>query len=285
MTTGTKEESAVATAALAGNHGFSLISNEKLLQLYASMVKCRMIEERLRLLSDQLTPEDDNRASIIHEAAVVGAAIDLLPEDTVAPSLLDSIIKSLPLSSISSSLFDGTLTPKVAAGLTGQLTSATVVAQRNKMKKDGSIVAVFRDGETASIESWNQALRLADAEQLPMLFVNYSTALAENLDARAGVDESAAWPHGFPSIPVDVNDVVAVYRVATEAIIHARKGNGATSIECVTRHCGDHSEIDSILKMEAYLTRKGLFTEAVKHEVATGLRRELDAVIAAAAAG
>ena len=36
-----------------GNHGFSLISNEKLLQLYTAMVKCRMIEERVRALLER----------------------------------------------------------------------------------------------------------------------------------------------------------------------------------------------------------------------------------------
>ena len=48
--TRTKEQSDVA---LAGKPGFSIISNEKLLQLYAAMVKCRALEERVQILFPQ----------------------------------------------------------------------------------------------------------------------------------------------------------------------------------------------------------------------------------------
>ncbi len=73
--------------------------------------------------------------------------------------------------------------------------------------------------------------------------------------------------------------MVAVYRVSTEAITHARKGNGPTLIECIF----EPSEIrDPLLKMEAYLTRKGLFSEEWKRQVAVAFKRELDNAIEAA---
>ena len=81
--------------------------------------------------------------------------------------------------------------------------------------------------------------------------------------------------------------MVAVYRVATEAIAQARKGNGATLIECSFDHRPGHSEIgprkaqDPILKMEAYLTRKGLFSEEWKAEAEASLTKELEAVMEA----
>ncbi len=34
----------------AANNGFSLISDEKLLAIYAAMLKCRMVEDRARVL-------------------------------------------------------------------------------------------------------------------------------------------------------------------------------------------------------------------------------------------
>lgn len=283
MTTRSKEESTVATAALAGNHGFSLISNEKLLQLYTSMVKCRMIEERAKGLTERGRLAESKMGAIGREAAAVGAAIDLMPEDAVVRSNRDFIvdfIKGLPLNRIVRRLLAG----GEGRETTGyQLTAAIEVAQSNKMKKNDKIVAVFRDGGAASMQTWNEALRVAGAEQMPMLFVSYSTVLigTENLDVQSRLEESAAWPHGFPSIPVDGRDVVAVYRVATEAITHARKGNGATLIECRSDDSGGHAEIDPILKTEEYLGRKGLFSEELKREVERGFALELDAAIEA----
>jgi pyruvate dehydrogenase E1 component alpha subunit len=274
MTTRTKEESAILTAALAGNHGFSLISNEKLLQLYTSMVKCRMIETRKRDLMARRKLDGNCIASMGREAAVAGVAIDLELEDCVAPSssnLLVNLIKGLGLDQILSSLLKG------SAGrepIDDQLTTAVDVARSNKRKKNAKIVVVFCDGEAASMASWKRALDLAGAEQLPMLFVSYSKV-------QAGAGESASLSYGFPSIPVDGGDVVAVYRVATEAIAHARKGSGATLIECVAGGSEGHANIDPILKMEAYLSRKGLFSERLKREVAEGFRNDLDDCTAA----
>jgi TPP-dependent pyruvate/acetoin dehydrogenase alpha subunit len=73
---------------------------------------------------------------------------------------------------------------------------------------------------------------------------------------------------------------VAVYRVATEAIMHARKGNGATLIECET--AGGGKAHDPILKMEVYLTRKGLFSEGLKSKTVASFTKELKAALATA---
>jgi len=72
--------------------------------------------------------------------------------------------------------------------------------------------------------------------------------------------------------------VVAVYRVATESITHARMRHSATLIEC---HLWDGD--DPILKMEKYLKRKGLFTPKLKRNIAAAFTRELDAALRAAA--
>ena len=50
--------------------------------------------------------------------------------------------------------------------------------------------------------------------------------------------------YGIPGITVDGNDVVAVYRVAQEAIHRARIGDGPTLIEGKTYRWYGHSEID-----------------------------------------
>src|ERR1700677_2405976 len=62
------------------DEGFSLISNRKLLTLYAAMVECRRIAEGTRN-----RPRSNGADSLHgHEATAVGAAIDLLAHDIVA---------------------------------------------------------------------------------------------------------------------------------------------------------------------------------------------------------
>jgi hypothetical protein len=80
---------------------------------------------------------------------------------------------------------------------------------------------------------------------------------------------------GFPSIPVDAQDAVAVYRVATESIALMRQGRGPTLIECL--HYLKDGPIES---MENYLARKGIFRPGYRRQVETGFGVELDAVIA-----
>jgi TPP-dependent pyruvate/acetoin dehydrogenase alpha subunit len=288
MTTSTKEESAVATAALAGNHGFSLISNEKLLQLYTSMVKGRMIEERTRIFFERRNLNGDFYDAIGREAAAAGVAIDLMPEDTVVPSQRDlilNVIKGVPLTSIFKMLFSGAAQP----GLADRLNLATNSAMANKMEKNGKISVAFSSDESTSLDIWNDALMSAGVNRLPILFVCQTSLTTGpeslNVQTRAAEISLKAQACGFPSITVDGSDVVAVYRVATEAIAHARKDNGPTLIECRSYRSDGHAEIDPIPKMEAYLSRKGLFSEKLKREVAGAFSKELDAAIEAADAG
>jgi pyruvate dehydrogenase E1 component alpha subunit len=108
-----------------------------------------------------------------------------------------------------------------------------------------------------------------------------------------------AQSYGIPGITVDGNDVVAVYRVAQEAIARARRGQGPTLIEAKTYRWYGHSEIDPakyrdpaeverwkakdpIAGMEKYLIAKGLFSAAWKQEIVDGFNEELDAAIAIA---
>jgi TPP-dependent pyruvate/acetoin dehydrogenase alpha subunit len=268
--TRTKEQSA---AALAGKPDFSIISNEKLLQLYAAMVKCRALDERVQILfpRSKLTGKG---GSVSLEAVAVGVALDLLPEDTVAASLGDLIVNYIhgePLDKLFARLCARATRPSPAA----QLKLAAVAAQANKAAKNGKIALAFSsNGSGFSLE----ALKAAGDRQLPILFVCQSRLPAEQ--PRGKKQTGAAEICGIPVIPVDGSDVVAVYRVATEAITHARKGNGPTLIDCIFEPSESR---DPLLQMKTYLTRKGLFSEEGKLQVAAVFKRELDDAVEAAA--
>ena len=94
-----KELAEVETGANGAIHT-PLISNDKLKQLYATMLKCRTLEERARVLFKQSKFTGNYYAAVGQEAAAVGTAIDLRVEDTIGPSHRDFItgfIKGAPL--------------------------------------------------------------------------------------------------------------------------------------------------------------------------------------------
>ena len=268
MTTKSKEKP-VAAVAPDGKKSFSLISNERLVELYATMLKCRMMEERIRILFKQSKFSGNYYAAIGQEASVVGTAIGLLPEDTVGPSHRDFItnfIKGAPLDKMFSQLYAradspdkgrsspahmgyaplNVITP--SSTIAAQLAIATGVALANKMKKNKYIAMAFSGDGSTSLGFWHEALNFAGVHDLPIVFVCQNNLWAESVTMKlqTKVEDLAvkAQAYGFPGITVDGNDVVAVYRVASEAIARARNGSGPTLIECKTYRWYGHSEID-----------------------------------------
>jgi TPP-dependent pyruvate/acetoin dehydrogenase alpha subunit len=89
-------------------NGFSLISSEKLLELYSTMLKCRMIEDSTRILFTNNDFSANYNSAAGREAVAVGVAIDLFPEDTFVPSsgdLIPFFISGLPLETLLRGLF------------------------------------------------------------------------------------------------------------------------------------------------------------------------------------
>jgi pyruvate dehydrogenase E1 component alpha subunit len=279
MTTMTRGKSA---AAMAANNGSPLISHEKLLEMYSTLVKCRMIAERANALLEQRSRS--NRISIAgQEAVATGIALALLPKDILVSSRQGILVEFIRGFSLRKTLEALSVRPD-QANFDAQIDLAIDAARKDKKRKNGQVTVVFGGGESTLSGFQQDALRVAGALQLPFLFVCQNNLLTgpprHNTQAGAGKMAIEAEAYGLPCIAVDGNDGIAVYRVATEAIAHARKGNGPTLIECMfERSKAD----DPILKMAAYLKRKGLFSEKMKIEAATGFAKRLDAAIKAAA--
>jgi TPP-dependent pyruvate/acetoin dehydrogenase alpha subunit len=230
---------ATMTEFASAEKGFSLISNQKLLSLYTAMLACRRISEkpRGRLKENRNT----HRAGFLrgHEAAAVGAAIDLRAEDTVAPAVLPDPA----LMAINSRV---QVAPSVL--------SAVREARKNADLK--KITLIFSSRGQRSESSWLNALTLAGEHNLPILFVSLDRP--HTTQEAAAVEEIRLKRKGYalPSICVDGNDVVAVYRVASESITHARNGHGPSLIDCRLSSLGD-----PIQGMQNYLVGKGLNPE------------------------
>jgi hypothetical protein len=80
--------------------GAAPLSEDTLRRLYSYMLKCRMVEERARLLFRQGKFAGNYYAAVGQEATEVGATMDLLLEDTAAPAhrnFVTNIMKGTPL--------------------------------------------------------------------------------------------------------------------------------------------------------------------------------------------
>jgi pyruvate dehydrogenase E1 component alpha subunit len=248
--------------------GFSLISNEKLLQLYATMLKCRILEERVkaeraRILNGNGRPGHYHSTSG-YEAAVVGVLIDLVSEDTVVSppgSLTSKLIKGSSLGEI----LAGLAAPNGSSSQAGEWLRVAITSAKDHKESKNKKISVALPGRDLAVQPfWKEALSQASLHGLPAIFVSWSSLTTH--------------PTDFPTITVDGSDVVAVYRVASESIAHARQGLGPTLIEC-KRWQGPDPVLNPILSMEKYLIRKGLFSVVAKAKIAAGFRNELDAAV------
>ena len=267
MNNSKKQRTAPAT-----QNGFSLISDEKLLAIYITMLKCRMLEERTRILF-KLNHLNGNTVAG-QEAAIAGVVIDLLPEDNVraVPSdILHLFIKGLAVEKLLAKAFSASAPD---GSVSEQLKLTIDDAMAYKANKNSGIGVVFCNGASTNDNFWEAALKVAGANKLPILFVSQGTNGPASGDPKSngGRTRVKAKTYGFPAIAVEGNDAVAVYRVACEAIAHARMGDGPTLIECQRWQEGD-----PLANMENYLTRKGLFREEFKRQVGVRFLEELDA--------
>lgn len=110
-------------------------------------------------------------------------------------------------------------------------------------------VAVAFFGEGASNQgSFHEAMNLAAAWNLPLLFVCENNLYAEMTPFSASsrqVDVARrAEGYGIPGEVVDGNDVLAVYAAAEAAVARARSGAGPTLLELKTYRYGGHFQGD-----------------------------------------
>jgi len=264
----TKLKARSAAADVAGKNGHSLISDEKFRQLYTALVKYELLEQHLGS-----SPAD--------AAGAVGITLDLERQDTVVLSLRTyaaNLIKGVPvralldhrntsrnsgpfIHSAVNALTPGAPSPVTQAGL------ATGAALTNKIAKNRNIAVAFLEGGAAAITECREAVELASANKLPVIYVIHDTPDRKLDNAVAEAAEMV------PAVTVDAHDVVAVYRVAQESIARARDGDPSL-IVCVPCRLNGASE-SALINMERYLTGKKLFRNRWKDQAIAEFNRDL----------
>jgi acetoin:2,6-dichlorophenolindophenol oxidoreductase subunit alpha len=274
-----------------------LISNKKLIELYSAMVMCRMIAERAGLLKGEGKLRAALDAGVGREAAIAGIAVDLTREDTLSatPQLFVSeFLKGTTLNGIFSGLANGQAHAAItsangSAPSESSLDGACIAAKANKIAKNGKISVAFCETERVHAGHWRRSLTMASKQGLPLVFVRQLAwregAGEKPVRKKVTEDLPEALQFGVPTIQVDGNDVVAVYRVASESTARARRGQGPTVIDCISVSA-DHGVAsqngslrgasDPIVVMETHLIGKGLFKPNLKKTIESGFGLELD---------
>ena len=267
--------------------GGSLISDEKLKQLYTTMLECRLLAQHARRLRNPRRAPYS--ASLGQEAIAAGCVIDLEAEDTVvlAPGLsIAGLVKGAELTALLGQLYaPGTGEPRFGRNIISpscdadqRLEFATGLAKANKQQQTNRVVVSFATAPAAAFPRWQRALKSAARQSLPLIIV---------VENKAGLDLPLKVPRdGLTRIAVDGNDVVAVYRVAYESLERVRQGGGPVLIEGrAWQQAGKRlrrSESDPLIHMEQYLGARRLFTKLWRDKLVRQFSREIDSAREAA---
>lgn len=277
---------------------FSLIPNEKLLAIYSTMLKCRLLEQRATALLQHGKISSDLHASAGLESAAVAAVIDLEQADTLclAPhDWLPAFVKGISLDTLFRTLAPTSVnsdrTMQAETERKNVLISSTKASPQKMLldraseasaAKGGAVAVAFVPDAASSLTHWQKTIQTAGNKRLPIIFVRYSSATGTGRPKAAPKPEALV--HGVPSIAVDARDPVAVYRVAYEAIVRARQLRGASLLECIIHHLASSANNREasgarlatphpILAMESYLKSRNITPQA---EALAGFDRDLD---------
>lgn len=116
--------------------------------------------------------------------------------------------------------------------------AATGMALSNQVLGNNRVaMCIFGDGASQT-GIWHESMNMAALWKLPVIFVleHNMYGLTVHSDKQGPVPDISirAAGYGIPSVIVDGNDSVAVYRAVAEMVDRARRGEGPGFVECKT---------------------------------------------------
>ena len=183
------------------------------------------------------------------------------------------------------------------AAVAGQLPQAVGLAWGLRLRSDpGVVLAVFGDGATSQGD-FHEAANLAGVTRAPVVLLCQNNLWAistpqERQTASATLAQKAV-AYGMRGVQCDGNDLFAVYATVGAAVERARAGDGPTLVEALTYRLGLHTTADDpsryvpsemqeewlprdpLLRLQAYLERRGVLTNDGLETMEALIRQEL----------
>jgi pyruvate dehydrogenase E1 component alpha subunit len=240
-----------------------------LVDMYRAMVVTRAVEERGHILYRQGKVPGSFYTGRGNEAAAVGVATAMGPDDVGAPTQRDMgvhIVRGLepwrifaqymgrvdgPMRGRDGNVHLGDLrlgTISMVSHLPAMLPVAVGCALAFRIRRESRVaVGWFGEGSAARGDA-HEAMNFAGVRRLPVVFVcdnnqwAYSTPTHLEFATEHVADRAQAY--GFEGVVVDGTDVLAVFREARRAIESARGGGGPILLECLTLRMEGHAVHD-----------------------------------------
>ncbi len=262
------------------------LDREDLLGMYRYMLITRGIEERGHILYKQGKIPGSFYTGRGNEAAAVGLATAMGPDDVGTPLHRDigvQIVRGVEPWRIFANYMgrvDGPTKGRdgnvhmadqrlgliaMVSHLPAMLPVAVGCALAFRIREERRVaVTWFGEGASARGDT-HEGMNFAGVRRLPVVFVcdnnqwAYSTPTHLEYATEHVADRAQAY--GFEGVVVDGTDVLAVYREAKRAVEKAREGGGPTLIECVTLRMEGHAVHD-----DAFYIPKDMFEEWAKRD-------------------
>jgi TPP-dependent pyruvate/acetoin dehydrogenase alpha subunit len=262
------------------------LDREDLLGIFRYLVLTRGIEDRGHILYKQGKIPGSFYTGRGNEAAAVGVATAMGPEDVGTPLHRDMgvhVVRGVePWRMFAQYMgrVDGPTKGKdgnvhmadsrlgliaMVSHLPAMLPVAVGCALAFRIREEKRVaVTWFGEGASARGDT-HEGMNLAGVRRLPVVFVcdnnqwAYSTPTHLELACEHVADRAKAY--GFEGVVVDGTDVLAVYREAKRAIEKARSGGGPTLVECMTLRMEGHAVHD-----DASYVPKEMFEEWAKRD-------------------
>jgi 2-oxoisovalerate dehydrogenase E1 component alpha subunit len=246
------------------------LSDEKVLEMYETMLLSRRIDERMWLL---------NRAGKIpfviscqgQEAAQVGAAFALdRDKDYVLPYYRDmGVVLTFGMTATELMLSGfakaedpnsggrqmpghfGQKKNRIVTGsspVTTQVPHAVGIALAGKMEKKDLVTFVTFGEGSSNQGDFHEGANFAGVHKLPVIFMceNNKYAISVPIEKQLACENVSdrAIGYGMPGYTVDGNDPLEVYKVVKEAAERGRRGEGPTLVETISYRLTPHSSDD-----------------------------------------
>jgi len=245
------------------------LDREDLLGIYRNMILTRGVEERGHILYKQGKIPGSFYTGRGNEAAAVGVATAMAPDDVGTPLHRDMgvhIVRGVEPWRILAQFMarqDGPTHGRdgnvhladqrlgliaMVSHLPAMLPVATGAALAFRIREERRVaVGWFGEGASARGDA-HEAMTFAGTRKLPIVYVcdnnQWAYSTPTHLEYATEHVADRAQSYGFEGVVVDGTDVLAVYREATRAIEKARNGGGPTLLECVTLRMEGHAVHD-----------------------------------------
>jgi 2-oxoisovalerate dehydrogenase E1 component alpha subunit len=282
------------------------------LRMYRAMTMARVFDAKAMNL--QRTGQLGTYASCLgHEATHIAVGAAMAPEDILAPVYRE----------VGTQLWRGVTMREILTYWGGdergndfaiprqdfpwcvpiatQTLHAAGAAMAFKIQKQPRVaVAYIGDGGTSE-GAFAEALNLAGAANLPVVFVIVNNGWAISLPVAAQTKAQTlaqkAIAAGIPGVQVDGNDVFAVRQVVAEALDAARKGQGPCVIEALTYRLSDHTtaddagryrssdqvrqawELEPLIRMRAFLVNAGIWDAPQEESLLRSCAEQVEAAV------